>query len=314
MSYKTIISTKEMSHEEWLESRRIGIGGSDVAAILGLNNYKTPLQVWEEKTNPQAKEVEVNAKMRAGIMLEHVVAQWFSEDTGLKVQKDNKIRVHKDIPFFIANVDRIIVSENGSGPGVLEVKTTSGYIAKNWEAGEVPLHYYAQLQHYLNVTGYKYGYIAVLIDGWDFKSFRYDRDEEFIKIMDEKLIEFWMKVETKIKPEPESDEDIKLLFPKSYEGLTVDATDETYKHYQILTQVKQEIKKLESQEEALTQSLKLVMKDAESLYYNGQKIVTWKSTKDRVGFDKDSFKKDNPDLFLKYYTTTPGTRIFKIIQ
>ena len=46
----TAISTAAMSRDEWLKERTKGIGGSDVSTILGLNPYKTPLQLWEEKT------------------------------------------------------------------------------------------------------------------------------------------------------------------------------------------------------------------------------------------------------------------------
>ena len=77
------LKTSTMSRDEWLEERRKGIGGSDVAALLGLNPYKTPLALWEEKT---AKNVSDCTSESAywGTMLEDVVAKEFSKRTGMK--------------------------------------------------------------------------------------------------------------------------------------------------------------------------------------------------------------------------------------
>ena len=311
-SYQNMINTKEMSHEEWLQTRRIGIGGSDVSSILGFNPYKTALDVYYEKISEEVIETPMNAKMRAGVMLEDVVADWFVIETGLKVQRDNKIRIHKEIPFLIGNIDRLIIGNNGDGPGVLEIKTTSGFVAKNWEDGDVPLNYYAQLQHYLSVTGYKYGYFAVLVDGWDFRLFREERDDEFINKMNQRLIDFWVKVEKQIPPEPINESDIKKLYPKHTELKTVEATKETFQVYKDLLDVRKQIKELEAAELELADTLKLVMKDAEALEYEGQKIITWKATKDRNKFETKLFQKDHPDLYSTYSVTVPGSRTFLV--
>lgn len=311
-SYKASINTTEMSHEEWLETRRIGIGGSDVPAILGFDKYRTPLDVYNDKVSDTIIEKNMTAKMKAGLKLEDVIAEWFSEETGYKVLKDNKIRIHKHIPFFIANIDRLIVGHNGEGSGVLEIKTTSGYIAKNWDAGDVPLNYYSQLQHYLNVTGYKYGYIAVLIDGWDFRAYRYERDDEFIEMMTGKLIEFWKCVEIKTPPEPQTRDDLMKLYPMPAEGKIIEATEETYRVYKDLCEVRRQIKQLEEAEEEFKLILQKIMKDAERIEYNGETLITWKQTKDRQKFDAKIFKKDHPDLYKTYSVSLPGSRVFLI--
>jgi len=313
-SYQKNISTKEMSREEWLQSRRIGIGGSDVSSILGFNPYKSALDVYLDKVGEEIKETPMNARMRAGLLLEDVVADWFSEETGLKVQKDNKIRIHKDYPFLIGNLDRLIISENGSGPGVLEIKTTSGFVARSWEAGEVPLHYFSQLQHYLSVTGYKYGYFAVLVDGYDFRLYRQERDDDFIEIMNKRLIDFWKQVELGTPPDPATSDDVLKLFPISKAGEVIPATDETYKHFKILTEVRERLKELEEQEKKLKESFMMIMKDAETLEHDGKKLITWKNTKDRSTFDKEKFQTENPELYTAYIKTVPGSRVFKIYE
>ncbi len=311
-SYQTMINTREMSHVDWLRTRRIGIGGSEVSSILGFNPYKTAIDVYFDKVSEEIIETPENPKMKAGNMLEDVVATWFQDETGIKVQRDNKIRVHKTIPFLIGNIDRLIIANNGDGPGVLEIKTTSGFVAKNWEDGDVPLNYYAQLQHYLSITGYKYGYFAVLVDGWDFKIFREERDDEFIEMMNKKLIEFWVCVEKGTPPEPANEEDIKKLFPRHIEEKIVEATTETFQVYQDLLEVRKQMKELENAEKHFKEALQKVILDAEALEYEGKKIITWKASKDRNKFESKLFQKDHPDLYNTYCVTVPGSRTFLI--
>ncbi|MEW6507212.1 MAG: lambda-exonuclease family protein [Bacteroidota bacterium] len=307
-TYKTSINTKEMSREEWLKSRRIGIGGSDVSAILGFDRYRTPLDIYFEKTSEEIIEKSVNAKMKAGLMLEDVIADWFREETGLVVRRDNKIRIHKEIPFLLANIDRLITGSDG--PGVLEIKTTSGWIARNWEDGDVPLDYYAQLQHYLSVTGYDYGYFAVLVDGWDFRIFKQDRDNDFIKSMNEQLIDFWIHVEKGDPPEPINSEDVKKLYPQHTEGVSIEAKKETYEVYNNLLQVRKLIKELEAAELEYIEFFKKIMKDAESIEYEGRKLISWKAAKPKKIFQSKIFQKEHPELYNNYVIEIPSVRTF----
>ena len=139
------VDTSKMTKIEWLKERQKGIGGSDVAGILGLSKFKSPLDIYLEKTAEEPIEQEDNAAMKAGRMLEDTVARWFIEETQFITKRDNKIRIHKTRPYLIANVDRVILGQE-KGPGILEIKTTSGFYASNWET-EIPEEYYLQLQH-----------------------------------------------------------------------------------------------------------------------------------------------------------------------
>ncbi len=310
---ENIIKTQEMTKEEWLKARTKGIGGSDVAAILGWNKYKTALDVYNEKTSSEIIETELTPKMKAGIMLEHVIAGWFEEETGLKVRKDNKIRIHKKYPFLIANIDRLIES-NGDGPGsgVLEIKTTSGFIAKNWEDGDVPLTYYAQLQHYLGVTGFNYGYFAVLVDGYDLKLFRQERDDEYLDQVNERLANFWLNnVEQKVPPTPQSLAEITSSFPTATPAKEIKATNETLESLNQLIKIRSELKALEKLEEEKELEIKLAMQDSEILKDGERIVATWKNrTSSR--FDSKQFSKDHADLYSNYLNQT-NSRIFKVL-
>ena len=190
-------STLEMTHQEWLEDRRKGIGGSDVATILGLNKYKSVYQLWLEKTG----QVEVtSAQSEAaywGNTLEEVVAEEFSKRTGKKVRRRNRVFEHSKYPFLRANIDRDIVGENA----VLECKTANQYLANEWDEDEIPIQYICQVQHYMNVLNLDYVYFAVLIGGQKFIWKKMERDQELIDMITEKLVEFWTEnVEKGIEP------------------------------------------------------------------------------------------------------------------
>ncbi|MCJ0597700.1 YqaJ viral recombinase family protein [Enterococcus cecorum] len=190
-------STLEMTHQEWLEDRRKGIGGSDVATILGLNKYKSVYQLWLEKTD----QIEVtSAQSEAaywGNTLEEVVAEEFSKRTGKKVRRRNRVFEHSKYPFLRANIDRDIVGENA----VLECKTANQYLANEWDEDEIPIQYICQVQHYMNVLNLDYVYFAVLIGGQKFIWKKMERDQELIDMITEKLVEFWTEnVEKGIEP------------------------------------------------------------------------------------------------------------------
>lgn len=190
-------STLEMTHQEWLEDRRKGIGGSDVATVLGLNKYKSVYQLWLEKTD----QIEVtSAQSEAaywGNTLEEVVAEEFSKRTGKKVRRRNRVFEHPKYPFLRANIDRDIVGENA----VLECKTANQYLANEWDDDEIPIQYICQVQHYMNVLNLDYVYFAVLIGGQKFVWKKMERDQELIDMITEKLVEFWTEnVEKGIEP------------------------------------------------------------------------------------------------------------------
>lgn len=180
-------STLEMTREEWLLDRRQGIGGSDVATILGLNKWKAPYQLWLEKTGQVDLGEADSEPAYWGNVLEEVVAKEFTERTGLKVRRRNQVFEHPLHPFLRANIDRDVVGEKA----VLECKTANAYLAKEWEGNDIPLSYLCQVQHYMNVLGYDHAYIAVLIGGQKFIWKQIERDQELIDMITERLVDFW---------------------------------------------------------------------------------------------------------------------------
>lgn len=192
-----IAKTKNLERSQWLKLRQQGIGGSDAAAILGMNRWKSPIDVWVEKTFPQPLADDSNDYIYWGNLLESVVADEFQRQTGLKIRRCNYLLQNADYPFMLANIDREIVGQKSG----LECKTTSEYNKNKWQADEVPAEYILQCQHYMAVTGYPSWWIAVLIGGNKFVYKQIQRDDELIKLLIDAEQDFWQNyVVPKIMP------------------------------------------------------------------------------------------------------------------
>lgn len=198
-----IAKTKDMDRSEWLKLRQQGIGGSDAAAILGVSRYKSPIDVWVDKTVSQPIAEAGNDYIYWGNLLESVVADEFQRQTGLKIRRCNYLLQNAEYPFMLANIDREIVGQ--AEKAGLECKTTSEYNKNKWQADEIPAEYILQCQHYMAVTGYSSWWIAVLIGGNKFVYKQIQRDDELIHMLIEAEQDFWQNyVVPKIMPPADS--------------------------------------------------------------------------------------------------------------
>lgn len=189
------ISTAGMSHDEWLEHRRRSVGGSDAAAIVGLNGWASPYSVWAEKTG-RLPPKEDNEAMRQGRDLEGYVASRWEEATGKHVRRRNAILTNSAYPFAHANIDRDVVGENAG----LECKTTSILRLREFRGGEYPAAYYAQCVHYMAVTGAERWYLGVLVLNQGFYCFEIERDQAEIDALMAAEAAFWRYVEEDTPP------------------------------------------------------------------------------------------------------------------
>ena len=296
------------NHEEWLEIRKKYIGGSDAAAVVGLNSFSSPYTVWADKLGKLPPK-EDNEAMRLGRDLEDYVAKRFTEQTGKKVRRKNFILWNSDYPFAHANVDRLIVGENAG----LECKTTSVLNLKNFKNGEFPENYYVQCMHYMAVTGYKKWYLAVLILGKEFKVFEIERDEEEIKALMQAERDFWACVEKGEPPMIDGSEattnTIKTVLAESNDDTPVNlfAYDSTLEQYIALSK---QIKELENLRDEMANKVKVFM-DSSAKGESNKFKVSFASTL-RQSFDSKRFAKDNPNIDLSDYYKTSTYRTFKV--
>ncbi|MCL2103157.1 MAG: YqaJ viral recombinase family protein [Syntrophorhabdaceae bacterium] len=182
------MSGKATDRAQWLARRRQGIGGSDIAGILGLSEYSTPYSVWANKMGLMPEKVDT-PNMRLGRDLENYVAQRFAEQTGLKVRRDGRTITNPDYPYSFAHIDRRIV---GRSMG-LECKTVSPYRSSEFSETEYPVEYYTQSLHYLGVTGWDVWYVAALILDGTFLVYEIKREDvqDEIDEVQRRVAAFW---------------------------------------------------------------------------------------------------------------------------
>ena len=175
----------------WLEQRKRGVGGSDVAAIMGLSPWKSPLEVWLEKTGrAESPDLSDRESVAMGTELEGDVLEMYRRrHPKSRVQRVNAILVDSNRPWAQASLDGI-VRDPELGWGVLEIKT--GSKESEWKDG-VPIHYLTQVTHYLSVTGYPFADVAALIGdfGLHYHQYRVMRDEDDLQSVVESVDEFW---------------------------------------------------------------------------------------------------------------------------
>ncbi|CAM5208732.1 hypothetical protein CDEN61S_03791 [Castellaniella denitrificans] len=121
-----LVDTRKIERAEWLEVRKTGIGGSDAAAAVGLSPYKSPLELWLEKTGrdatlPKPDPQDTTEPVYWGTLLEPIVAASYTQQTGRKVRKVNAVLQHPQHPWMLANLDREVIG--GGSVQILECKT-----------------------------------------------------------------------------------------------------------------------------------------------------------------------------------------------
>lgn len=257
------------------KQRKLGIGGSDAAAIMGLSKWKTPLDVYLDKTTDSIEET--TNSMHFGNKLEPIIAEEYQRVTGKKLKTDNDMIIHPEYEFLIANVDGLIIGEKTG----FEAKTASAFNAKEWgESGsdDIPTQYIIQCAHYAMVADLEKIDVAVLLGGQDFRIYTINRNEKLEQAIMKKEKDFWNdNVLPKIPPKPSTINDINKIYNSVTSGQSVIAEEKTIQMLDYLNKIKQKKKELEEQEENCKIDIFSAMKDAEFLYNNeGELLATWK--------------------------------------
>lgn len=304
-----ITEIKTENPEQWRELRSHYIGGSDSAAVVGLNPFKSAYALWAEKTK-KTPEFEGNLATAVGTFLEDFVAKLFETETGKKVRRNNRSMINDKYPFAIANIDREVVGEDAG----LEIKTTSEMNLKRFKNGEYPENYYVQCVHYMAVTEKKKWYLAVLIGNRDFKVFEIERDDEEINALMDAERRFWEYVTSDTAPAPDgsqsSTEVLKILYPESNDYIVnISAYDETLKQYVALGN---QIKELENLQSELANGIKQFMGESGKGESNRFKVSYISSA--RNTFDVKRFTEDYRNIDLSKYYKQSISRTFRVSE
>ena len=304
-----LAKTLDMPREQWLELRKKGIGGSDSAAIVGLDRYRSPFDVYADKLGLKQEQPD-NEAMRQGRDLEEYVASRFCEQTGKKVRRRNAILQHPEHHWMLGNIDRWVVGENAG----FEAKTTSVLIRYKFSQGEFPPNYYVQCVHYMAVTGAERWYLAVLVLNKAFHVFTIERDEAEIEALIKAEKDFLENhVMKQIPPAPDGSEAtseiIKQLFPEAREATETALFGYEGKIQQYL-ELDTKVKELECERDKLKQELQLALADAEIGRAQGY-VVEWKNQV-RQTLDTQKLKKEQAEIYQKYLKPAQTVRMFKI--
>ena len=305
---KKIANVSTISREEWLAWRRTGIGGSDAAAVIGLNPFRSRIEVYADKMG-MMPEKEDTESMRLGRDLEDYVAHRFCEATGKKVRRNNFMWCHDEHRCMIADVDREVIGENAG----LECKTTQAWGGKVIMKGEIPLTYYVQCMHYMAVMGYDRVYLAVLIFGKGFFHFTIERDEDEIAALVAAETAFWRDhVEAGISPDPDGSQSAEQAVDAIWgnraqedELLMFDFSDDM-RELCDLAAAEKEIKR---RKDAIKQRLQAALGE-HMVGSSDRYVITWRP-QERSSIDSRRLYRERPDIYREYLTTS-STRIFKI--
>lgn len=301
------------TEEEWLAWRRRGVGGSDAPVIMGLSPYKGWLTLYIEKTDRGLDPREPNEAAYWGQTLEEVVAREFEKRSGLRVtEPTSKLIQHPIFPWMLGTPDRYVTDQAGRTIGILECKTTAARRDTEWEDGPAP-YAYCQLQHYLAVTGFQVGWIAVLIGGQLYKHFEVPRDQDYIDELIAKETEFWSHVEADTAPPADAKEStsavINSRFAESVRDSSVELTGDALAAARRLRELGTSAR-LDLEVAEHKNTVKLALGEFEVGMVDGEPIISWRSQSRRV-FDLERFRREHPDLAREYLSETTS-RIFRV--
>lgn len=285
----------------WLAERRKGIGGSDVAAILGVSPYRTALEVYLDKRGELIDQPE-NDAMRWGSRLEPVVRQEYSDQTGRAVLVPDHILRHDRHDFMLANLDGF--TEDGR---IFEAKTArSGQGWGDPGTDEVPQGYLFQVQHYMAVTGYPVADVAVLIGGSDFRIYTVEADRDLHNMLVDAEAAFWQRVVDADPPEPVSMADVKALWGRFSREQKIEATPDLLQALEDLRGYKTAIAELEELADSRKLAIMAALGEADTLVdTSGRPLVTWKAGKAPERLNGKALKADYPEIHALY--AAPGT-------
>jgi putative phage-type endonuclease len=319
------------------QERLTGLGGSDIGAILGMNRYRTPYQVWMEKTG-RAEAVESSLPARWGIYAEEFVAREYSDRTGAKVQRYNAMLRHPEAPL-IGHVDRLVIPEGAKVAAWrkeirtdlgLECKTVSAYaVGRDSEWGkagtdEVPRSYLLQVATYQALTGCQHWDLAALIGNTDFRIYHFTRDAELEGYLLEEASRWWRDyVIADTPPPPSSELEARQRWPGHAPGKVLEADPTLYTDLTMLARIKAEIRQAEQREKVMRDSIIPVLADAEIVTWAGKELLSYRANKDTEKTDWKSLAQRllpyvsealRAQLLTEFTVTTPGARVLRLAK
>ena len=285
-----------LTNEQRLK-RRNGIGGSDVAAICGLSSYKSPIDIYFQKTLDDLEDVS-NDNIWWGNALEEVIVNKYIDTYPQKVLFPDTIE-DKEIPFMFANVDGIL--EDGA---VLEAKNVGKFTSSKWGqpySDDIPVEYFLQVAHYVRICKAPYAHIAAYFGGADFRVYEYRPNKDIENMIVKKCSTFWNDHVLKQVPPPAINYGDQLkLYKDALKDSSKEISSEIFSNLINYKEIQQSIKKLEEEAETIKSSICAFMENDEVLRSaDGKTLASWKNQK-TCRFDLKKFKNEQNNIYVNY--------------
>lgn len=300
-----------MLTEKQLEVRQHGIGASDAGAVLGVDKYRTPLDVYRLKINPEGQDnYEQSEPAYWGNVLEDIVRMEYVKRTGNNVQPGGDTIISEHYPFMLCHLDAVSVEANR----IVECKTASAYVAGEWGdpgTGEIPDSYKIQCHHQMIMTNYKCVDVPVLLGGNTFRIYTVHYDQKLADIIIGKESDFWYKhVVPRVPPNPITLGDLDVLYAKE-DGSTAIADELAIDALIDRHDIDERIKMLNAAKNTANMKIKGAMGNASLLTDEyGKPLATWKNQSTRR-LDQKTLKEKQPDI-VRTYTKTTQSRVLRI--
>lgn len=288
------------------ELRATGVGASEVAALIGLDPYRGPLDVYRHKIG-EAIDVETYHTQR-GRYLEPALRQWACDLIGIPFEPSPTLKHPQH--------EHVLATPDGVAPGaVLELKAPGQRTWHEWGEGEeAPERYVCQLAQQMSVTGARMGYLCALVDG-DLRVYQYTKDAELEGVLIDAVDAFWSRhvvpcIPPKADGSKTSAEYITQRFPRST-GRMVHADSSAEALMCNLHNARKAREKAERAEESFKQQLQEIIGENDGIESPRLGKILWRSTKDREVFDTKRLREEHPDLARRYTSMAYGYRSFR---
>lgn len=213
------------SSEAWHAARAQAVGGSEVAALFGvqpeyaLSHYA----LWHVKAGYVEAPPVKNERVDWGVRLEGVIAQGIADDKGWTIQRGGHV-IDPTTPGMACTLDFIVHKPDRPDAGAFEIKNVDAIEHKRmWTGGEPPLHILLQHQHQLGCTGYRWGAVGGLVGGNKGRTYPYEAKPKLIADIRARVTAFWQSIADG-KPPPVDGSDgaaavLRALYPEVYDEL-----------------------------------------------------------------------------------------------
>lgn len=285
----------------WLKRRRDGLGGSDVAKVLGISGFGSPWSVYVEKIGAvEPDALEPTDQQIRGRYLEDGVLAWYADETGFTVGFKQAMIVHPEHEWAFCTVDGLVFEGPEPDDPEAAVKGVDAKTTSEWGWERVPVDYQAQAQWSMFVTGLPEWDLAVSHPG-GFRIYTVEADPADQEALFEGARRFWHDHVLAGVPPEVTDSDNRLLaevWPHHEPGTEVEVDADLVRE---LVRVKAELKRLEKRQAELEAQLKAKLGDTQVGTVNGRKVISWQAQSGGARrFDEDSFRAENPFMVNRF--------------